>query len=308
MKPSLVLLLAVVSGLGKAASGGDYGRAILLPRQSSTAATTVDFSNFPACATHCLTRWRGLGCPTNPPTTDCFCGKPNPLSCATSADNAVSAACWTLAETWYASQCPSVPAVNTAAIPTCAQSCFTTANTNCVNDLTKNCVCSYGQPACGGNCTTADAQVYDTWWSGECLYNLTSTTTTSGTVLPTNTGTSTTGTETSTATSTNTSTPPSSSGGGGVSTGAIVGAAVGGLAGTLAIGALLFFLCRGKRPEKDATRVAQPVSSQGMMGPDGRPIVEMGVDGGVVREPVVELMADVQRPVEAPGDFGKMKN
>lgn len=130
-------------------------------------------------------------------------------------------------------------------------------------------------------------------------------------MLPTSTGTSTIGTDTSTATATGTPAPPSSSGGGGVSTGAIVGAAVGGLAGTLAIGALLFYLCRGKKPEEDATRATSPSPSQGMMGPDGRPIVEMGVDGEVVRGPVaghVELMADVQRPVEIPGDFGNMKN
>ncbi|KAH0605283.1 uncharacterized protein H6S33_005265 [Morchella sextelata] len=303
MKPSLVLLLALVSGLAEAANSGDHGHAILLPRQSSTAATTVDFTNFPICANHCLTRWRALGCSTNPPSTDCFCGKPNPLSCATDADTVVPAACWTLAETWYASQCPSVPAVNTAAIPTCAQTCFADANTHCVNDLTKNCICSYGQPSCGGNCTTTDSQAYDTWWSGECLYNLTSTATTSTTARPTSTGSSATSADTSTTTSTSTTAPTTSSGGG-VSTGAIVGAVVGGLAGTLAIGALLFFLCRGKKPEKDKTRAAP--SNYAMMGPDGKPIVEMGVEGGVVREPVAELMADVQRPVEVPGDMGKM--
>ncbi|KAI5839043.1 hypothetical protein DFP73DRAFT_563057 [Morchella snyderi] len=302
MKPSLVLLLALVSGLAEAAStAGDYARAILLPRQSSTAVTTVDFTAFPACAGHCLIRWRALGCSTNPPSTECFCGKPNPLSCATSADNAVSDACWALAETWYAGQCPSVPAVNTAAIPTCAQACFTSASKECVNDLTKNCVCSLGQPSCGGNCTTTDAQTYDTWWSGECLYNLTSTATTSAAVLPTSTSGSATSTDTSTATSTSTSAPANSSGGG-VSTGTIVGAAVGGLAGTLAIGALLFFLCRGKSPKKDETRTAP--SNYGMLGPDGRPIAEM--EGGVAREPMAELMADVQRPVEVPGDMGKV--
>lgn len=40
-----------------------------------------------------------------------------------------------------------------------------------------------------------------------------------------------------------------------------------------------------------------------MVGPDGRPIAEM--DGGVAPEPVPELMADVPRPVEVPGDMGK---
>ncbi|RPB03945.1 hypothetical protein L873DRAFT_1833339 [Choiromyces venosus 120613-1] len=113
----------------------------------------VDFSKMPECASRICTLILGALLHYGQRiTTDCFCGRPNPLVCA-----------------WSTTQCPGKPLVDISGIPSCARNCFNGANI--CPTLTSNCICSQKRPDCNSVTTTCDSNevgVYDAWYIRSC--------------------------------------------------------------------------------------------------------------------------------------------
>jgi len=198
--------------------------------------------------------------------------------------------CWNRTEDWYDTQCPGKPLIDLTGIPTCASSCFNQSNV-CMK-FTSNCVCSQPRPDCTASTTTCNSSavaVYDAWYSKSCEYNLTdkSVSNPSTTTTPSST--------TSTSTSTSTVTTAGNSGGGNggsLSKGAVVGVAIGAFAGTIGLGALLYFIFF-RKPENSVHDYSAAPSGPAEMEDSSRPKVRS------------ELMSDGVHPaplVEAPGD------
>lgn len=192
----------------------------------------VDFSGMPECSSKvCIPKLgSSLGCGSGV-TAGCFCGKPNPLYCAWTVDWA----CWNRTEDWYDTQCPGKPLVDLTGIPSCARNCFN--GSNICMEFTSNCVCSQPRPDCTvltTTCDTSGVAEYDAWYSKSCEYNLTD-------PNPPNPSTTTPPPSTTT-----TPTPPPadttpSGSNRSLSKGAIAGVAIGAFAGTITLGALLYF-------------------------------------------------------------------
>ncbi|PWW76203.1 hypothetical protein C7212DRAFT_189582 [Tuber magnatum] len=277
-------ILCLISLISSSTSGVGV---VLQPRD-----VEVDFSGMPECASKTCIPILGssLGCGPRI-SVDCFCGKPNPLLCGwyTNWD------CWNRTEGWYDTQCPGRPLVDFTGIPSCVRSCFDKLNV-CVKS-TSNCVCSQPRPDCSAStttCNSSDIAVYDAWYSKSCEYNQT---TTSSLVPPT--------AEPQLPTSTTPTPLPTSSsggrrggGGGGLSKGGVAGAAVGAFAGTVALGALLyFFVFRRQKGSKQDRDTAQPAPAE--MEDSSHPKVRYELMSGDMNS---------APPIEAPGDNTRPTN
>jgi len=191
--------------------------------------------------------------------------------------------CWNRTEDWYDTQCPGKPLVDITGIPSCARGCFN--GSNVCYEFTSNCVCSGRKPDCTiltTTCDTSGVAEYDAWYSKSCEYNrtVTSSITSTTTPLPSTT---------TTPTSSSAVTTPSGSSNRDLSKGAIAGVAIGAFAGTITLGALLYFFFF-RQPENSGQDYSTPA------------LAEMEDSS----RPKVELMADMVHsvpPVEAPGEL-----
>lgn len=136
--------------------------------------------------------------------------------------------------------------------------------------------------------------MYDAWYSKSCEYNLTDPKASNPSTTKSLSSTASTSTSTSTSSPT-TSTAGNGGGGdgGGLSKGAVVGVAIGAFGGTIALGALLYFLFFRKPKNSEPDYSAAP-SGAAEMEDSSHPKIRS------------ELMSNEVRsvpPVEAPGDY-----
>ena len=133
--------------------------------------------------------------------------------------------------------------------------------------------------------------IYDAWYSKSCEYNLTN-----PKVSTTKSLSSTASTSTSTSTSSPTNTAAGNGGGGdggGLSKGAVVGVAIGAFGGTIALGALLYFLFFRKPKNSEPEYSAAPSGAAEMEGSSNLKIRSELMSNEVHSVP----------PVEAPGGY-----
>ncbi|PUU77967.1 hypothetical protein B9Z19DRAFT_1049295 [Tuber borchii] len=274
-------ILCLISLISSLTSGAGV---VLQPRD-----TDVDFSGMPECSSKiCIpTLGSSLGCGSGV-TLSCFCGKPNPLACAW----VVNWDCWNRTEDWFDTQCPGKPLVDLTGIPSCARSCFDKSNV-CM-EFTSNCVCSQPRPDCSAStttCNTSEVALYDAWYSKSCEYNLTEAKDSNPSTTKSLSSTASTSASTSTSSPTITTTSNSSSGG--LSKGAVVGVAIGAFGGTIALGALLYFLFFGKPKNSEPEYRAAPLGTAEMEDSSHPKIRSELMSNEVHSVP----------PVEAPGDY-----
>lgn len=195
--------------------------------------------------------------------------------------------------------------MNVGGIPSCALQCFKNPSNNLCLEYTKNCVCTNGKPSCDGaasSCNATELEEYDSWFTGECLYNITTTSTPTvstapGTSITTITSVSPTSKTASSLSSTSMATGGPAQSGGSTPKGAIVGASLGGFAVTMIIGAIVYFSClrpRTSDPQATIGSISQEQSNN--------------LDGNNPVRRISELMGSTMIPIEVPaGPYGPIE-